>query len=836
MGLSSPIWRRRRRGGFNPASIAGLQQVLFNKRLPVGSTVFDESPNMGDARGVVTGSDYLFNGTTQYVQTGLNFNTFCADSFNIDVWLNPTDGQPAASQLVLGGQDNATGLGVQGTLANNGVIVAIETSGVLSFAYKAGGNYAISQTAAAVFVNGAQPAPRKFRFTATAGAGLTIGEFLTPLISNVVTPIALGINGLFSTNNVVMSSFSYNANLFFGARNSLGTANSFYAGEVFGLQISNASFVDYAFYKCSERSGTAAYDSSGNARTGTLIGGVTHSTQNIYSWNNEVGYTAGTGSNGAAVGVFIPRNEASILFDVLGNSLGFKGRAPNNALMINSSCVSYNGTTQYALTTCNPTAAGSIETRFILTALNASNVILAGVRDATDTRCYLSLNNNVLSGGIGSQLFTTITGGGTLTTGVEYVGKIEWTGTTVTLSLNGAVVYSAAQAGVVGTTRPFAIAAFNDVGTINGFSNARVYDTVFRDGAGVIQGSYAAAESSGATLFDKSSFGRHATLVNAPTWATQNGFHNNVINGFSRYPVFDGADDVVSMAGVSILNNSSNAFRIKFKMYSFSIAGVRRIVAQQTGSTSFKGVSVYTNGDVLALDIINNATASINQLSARIKGFTPSANTYYDIEVIYSGNKLATGVTWIINGVTYSSVGLVQTLSSDDVASGTNFTVGNDSGVSSYWYNGFVWDVEILNGSGTLLHHWDGFGAANSDWIDSVGGNNGTVSGSPAIRMIPAVNSTIDAIGAPTRNPAGVWHNGAGTQLDLTGGVASPAAVQGSWETAWAFNTARTNPRFKRTTTKNGSDYRADRFLAYQSTLSGADLTKAENATATRAI
>jgi len=84
--------------------------------------------------------------------------------------------------------------------------------------------------------------------------------------------------------------------------------------------------------------------------------------------------------------------------------------------------------------------------------------------------------------------------------------------------------------------------------------------------------------------------------------------------------------------------------------------------------------------------------------------------------------------------------------------------------------------------------------------------------------------------------PAGAFHNGAETLIDFTGGVLSPVAVINSWETAWAFNTARTNPEFKRTLTKSAVDYEADRFLAYRTTLASTNLSKVEKYTLTKAI
>src|SRR5690606_14461091 len=52
----------------------------------------------------------------------------------------------------------------------------------------------------------------------------------------------------------------------------------------------------FAWYKCDEGAGVNSYDSSGNGNHGTITNDsleTFHSTQNIYSWQNEVGYSAG---------------------------------------------------------------------------------------------------------------------------------------------------------------------------------------------------------------------------------------------------------------------------------------------------------------------------------------------------------------------------------------------------------------------------------------------------------------------------------------------------------------------------------------------------------------
>jgi hypothetical protein len=64
-----------------------------------------------------------------------------------------------------------------------------------------------------------------------------------------------------------------------------------------------------------------------------------HATQDVYSFQNQVGYNL----SGA---VYVPRDESDPTNDVLGNPLTYTGARPNDAALINSSCLDFNGTNQ----------------------------------------------------------------------------------------------------------------------------------------------------------------------------------------------------------------------------------------------------------------------------------------------------------------------------------------------------------------------------------------------------------------------------------------------------------------------------------------------------------
>lgn len=94
----------------------------------------------------------------------------------------------------------------------------------------------------------------------------------------------------------------------------------------------------FAWYKCDESAGINTYDSSGNSRHGIIINASEsiHSTQPIYSWQNEVGYSIDSN-------FYIPRDESNPSKDALGDDLEYKGQVAYNALAKQSNCLYLDG-------------------------------------------------------------------------------------------------------------------------------------------------------------------------------------------------------------------------------------------------------------------------------------------------------------------------------------------------------------------------------------------------------------------------------------------------------------------------------------------------------------
>src|SRR5690606_9590044 len=90
--------------------------------------------------------------------------------------------------------------------------------------------------------------------------------------------------------------FIYNDHLFYIGRSPSSILHPHhFNGKIFGIKIYSYTKEKYlVFFKCDESTGINTYDSSGNGYHGTITNAsleTFHSTQDIYSWQNEVGYS-----------------------------------------------------------------------------------------------------------------------------------------------------------------------------------------------------------------------------------------------------------------------------------------------------------------------------------------------------------------------------------------------------------------------------------------------------------------------------------------------------------------------------------------------------------------
>jgi hypothetical protein len=191
--------------------------------------------------------------------------------------------------------------------------------------------------------------------------------------------------------------------------------------------------------------------------------------------------------------------------------------------------------------------------------------------------------------------------------------------------------------------------------------------------------------------------------------------------------------------------------------------------------------------------LFNEFTTAGNSSSIRV-----SRSASDDVSVYVDGVLLSSG-TILAGDITFGLIGERQ--------------------VSSP-FNGTIYNVNINDQASYL-----GTGNQDSDWLDQIGSNNGTVTGGEVLRIPAAEGSnSLDAVGGTLTNPAvsNGPHNDAETELDFyniaTDGGTTPAVLaSGVAITDYSFGDSVSNPLFKRSI----SSVLEDRHTLFAAVLTG---------------
>ena len=948
-----------------------LQQLLTKQKPTIAGVIYDERKNKGTARPVQLGRCYLFDGTNDYVLLPSNLNVSLSGStIRVKGYITYTiDGR---------------------TIFGSGASVSVGQGGyVLQII---GGKLNVT-----LYQDASTSAHRSF----TGSTTLSTNTVYAIDATFTTTTCTMSINGIAETVTIGSATGTYGDT---SVRATIGAraegVQSAYGGKIWGLEIYRNSTLQ-AFYKCDEQLGIMAYDSSGNGKHGIITNATLatfHSTQDIYSYQNEVGYSP-----------YIRHSDTASYY-----SASFSGGTTNATIRFKFISTDTSGVIVHDI------GSGS---RYALVFTQGSAVTTLNQGCGTPT---YTIDGVLFTGTTRGELYTALCDGRKHDVVISNLNLSSWTN----ISVGG-------YAGVFLTGIVFDLSVEKTTGTTS--HSWKFYgDTPSTDTVG--SSNMVASGTFETVLIPRNEANTTLDALENTLQYTGEVPYNGLLKQ-SNCIDFNGSNQYATLgAGLTIFDNSTNSWKVKIKFIPDTISGIHRLVAQQVGSGTFKGISVYHNGSSLRVDIISNVTTQ--QMMAVINGLSLVAGTYYEVEVSYNGSKLVSGVTWLVNGVSYPSIdGITNTLTSSDIASGQNFNIGRDS--AALYYDGKIMYAEVLDGSnnslarytfgggvGTILYDssgndrhmtlynaptwstqnnyhanivngfrpyisldgtsgairyantvdvnlsgatirtkfkitpqgtWKGAivakGGLAGGWLigaqggsfmrifikraglsadytafdstetfvvgttydvditftqtsvvsatrngvamtftqsvsptgvygDSTAGlsigdretptpytyqglvsdvkiykngvlkvdsnvailsgtvcvnnadtsKNGTLSGGYTRPLIPALNTTTDVFNATLTNPAGAYHNGAETLIDFTGGVASPVAVINAWETTWGFNTARTNPEFKRTLTSGGVDARADRFLGYSQTLSGTNLSKVNKYVTTKAI
>ena len=201
--------------------------------------------------------------------------------------------------------------------------------------------------------------------------------------------------------------------------------------------------------------------------------------------------------------------------------------------------------------------------------------------------------------------------------------------------------------------------------------------------------------------------------------------------GTSRI-LLDGVDDFVQVdASSGDYDFGTGDFAIRAYVNTPSLSGQLRI-AHRWDSSSNRGFAfvVQTNG-VLRCNIGVIPTTASRSIRDSVAAL--AANQTYEVGVFWDNS--AGAITFEINGAPSNGAYIDQNGAGQSVSGTTDVFIGRTgagAGTPSY-SEGSIWDVRVyddLAGTNLISRHL-GTGAENSDWVDQVGSNDGTVNGSP---------------------------------------------------------------------------------------------------------
>jgi hypothetical protein len=369
-----------------------------------------------------------------------------------------------------------------------------------------------------------------------------------------------------------------------------------------------------------------------------------HATQDVWSFQNQVGYNL----SGA---VFIPRDESDPTNDVLGNPLTYTGTRPNDADLINSSCLTLNGTNQ-AVRVANNTALDitdnltvSVWAKNDASSLPGGPEVLIAKYDPTgNKRSYqlyldITLKLNVT---LGDPADGTVEGIWTSANAVAINStnnySFSFAAGVIKFYLNGLEIAGTLSSGSIPTSLYLSTADLTVGSSLssNAVSNpwdgqifdARVYAgdstvltaaqilSIYEDGINNVEfagqdlrARYVCAEGAGAGVLDYSGNGNDGTIENAASnWGvTQDVLHSNLLEGFSLYE-----------------HASSDPIRVKF------VNGSLRSFTPPTGYT-LTGHYPAGNYPIPAETEINFNPDSTPEMGGQLGSYTaPAAHAFSD--------------------------------------------------------------------------------------------------------------------------------------------------------------------------------------------------------------
>ena len=226
-----------------------------------------------------------FDGSNDYVDTGLTHQATFRSNFSVGFWIKPDDGQPSANDYAIGGIESGN---------TDGLLFQIGTNGKITIQFKSNNDPLSIRSDAAVFSDGAAS---NWMHILVVVADANPSTIILYTDGTVQATSILSSQELSRSNH---QAYTCNDNIWLGAANANGSGSSWFAGDldefavwsgalpagaaaVIGAQVLNlrqprgnylaahaATLTQWLRFE--DGSGTQLRDRSGNASHGTLSG------------------------------------------------------------------------------------------------------------------------------------------------------------------------------------------------------------------------------------------------------------------------------------------------------------------------------------------------------------------------------------------------------------------------------------------------------------------------------------------------------------------------------------------------------------------------------------
>lgn len=323
-------------GGGVPNSDLLRQALLLNTAPTVGGLIVGEEPGRGTQRAMQPGRCVNFDGTDDYIDCGSGLIT--DGDFTISLWL----------KIPSVGVRGVFGMGDAFLIGGKGFTCYVHSDMVMYFNVADGTN-AVGSGTSGTFSTGVW-----HHLVITANRSGSIVAFRDG--AQVASYSMAGLVGSIANGNFFLGQYGSATGY-----NFLGKQSDFQVfpraitatevGQLYTLGCDALPNESRSLWlKLDDQHSTLALDSSGNDRHGTLtnvnatVGNFFYEGADVpHSYQNDKGYSLVSGT-------YYPRNESDKVKDTQGNALQYSGKCPRNAQLVQSNCLTMDGTGYLAVT------------------------------------------------------------------------------------------------------------------------------------------------------------------------------------------------------------------------------------------------------------------------------------------------------------------------------------------------------------------------------------------------------------------------------------------------------------------------------------------------------